>query len=144
MKILLTLVREIFEEDRTLGHLYIDGKPFCWTLEDVVRPKGVKIDRKTAIPTGTYKLAVNMSNKFKRLIVQLLNVPMFEGIRIHGGNNPEDTEGCILVAFNHKGKDKKTLKSIIFGTAEKQVFDYIAKAIKKEEDVWITISNKKI
>lgn len=139
MKTIIFLNREIFEEDRTIGHININGEAFCWTLEDTVRPVGTKIPGKTAIPEGLYKLTVNMSQRFKREMIQILNVPNFEGIRIHGGNKPEDTEGCPLVAFNY-AKDKKG-RSMIFESAEKLLTAYIKKEIYKEDNVWIKITN---
>lgn len=91
----LKLVRNVFSDKSTIGELFIDGAHECFTLEDVVRP--VKIKSETAIPAGTYEVDVSFSAKFKKLLPELLNVPNFEGIRIHSGNKPEDTEGCILV-----------------------------------------------
>ena len=79
----------------TIGELYIDGKFECYTLEDVERDK--KIDGKTAIPKGTYKVIINHSNRFNRLLPLLLDVPNYTGVRIHSGNTAQDTEGCILV-----------------------------------------------
>lgn len=72
-------------------------------MEDTVREK--KIAGKTAIPEGTYQVIVNRSPKFKRDLPLLLDVPNFEGIRIHRGNTVKDTSGCILVGENKvKGK----------------------------------------
>lgn len=89
----------------TIGKLYIDGNLFCDVLEDVVRPEGVKVYGETAIPFGTYKVKLTMSNRFKKVMPILLDVPMFEGIRIHAGNTEADTSGCILVGENTiKGK----------------------------------------
>lgn len=87
----------------TIGRLYINDNFFCHTLEDVVREE--KIAGKTAIPAGTYQVIVNRSSKFKRDLPLLLDVPDFEGIRIHRGNTAKDTSGCILVGENKvKGK----------------------------------------
>jgi hypothetical protein len=92
---ILRLIRKHFSEQSTIGELFIDDARECFTLEDAVRP--VKIPGATAIPAGTYEIAVTFSNRFQRALPLLLGVPNFEGIRIHPGNRPEDTEGCILV-----------------------------------------------
>lgn len=56
----------------------------------------------------------------------LINVPLFEGIRIHSGNTDSDTNGCILVGKNNqKGRltqSKATfdrLFEILYKTTEK-------------------------
>ncbi len=103
--------------DYTISNLSIDGKFFCHVLEDTVRANGVKIYGKTAIPTGTYKVILSVSNRFKILMPLLLNVPNFEGIRIHAGNTAADTHGCLLVGVNSaKGKvteSKKTFAKLM-------------------------------
>lgn len=89
-------VKRIFKGNKyTIGKLYIDGKYFCDTMEPPVRMKKPK-----AIPLGKYKVIINHSNKFNKLLPLLLNVEGFEGIRIHNGSYPEDTLGCILVGKN--------------------------------------------
>src|SRR5689334_5448235 len=96
----LTLVRKFNGADCTIGELFVDGRFECFTLEDVVRPGDiarVKVAGRTAIPAGTYEVRLTMSERFKRVLPLLLNVPSFEGIRIHAGNTAADTEGCILV-----------------------------------------------
>ena len=80
----LVLKRQPSTSKSTSGALSIDGKFECFTLEDVVRAK--KSAGQTAIPAGTYKVIINQSNRFKRLLPLLLNVPGFEGVRIHTGN----------------------------------------------------------
>ena len=82
-------------ERSTISELSINGKFQCYTLEDVEREK--KIKSETAIPKGTYKVIINYSNRFKQNLPLILNVPNFEGVRIHTGNTNHDTEGCILV-----------------------------------------------
>jgi hypothetical protein len=91
----IEIKRLIRTENSTIGELKIDGKFECYTLEDKERP--IKIKGETAISKGAYKVIINQSNRFKKLLPLLLNVPNFEGVRIHPGNSNHDTEGCILV-----------------------------------------------
>jgi hypothetical protein len=100
----LKLIRQIFTDKSTIGSLYIDDQFECYTLEDVVRPPGIKIPGATAIPYGNYEVIIDYSNRFARNMPHVLCVPMFERIRIHSGNTSADTEGCILLGTT-KGTD---------------------------------------
>lgn len=117
----IVLNRKWKKPNYTIGVLSIDGKRFCETLEDtdrgledtmdVSKIKAIKKPHITAIPTGTYQVTLNAvspkfgSRKFYKEVCngkvpRLLNVKGFDGILIHAGNKPEDTDGCILVGQN--------------------------------------------
>jgi hypothetical protein len=98
----LKLVRDSSTDDTTIGNLYIENEWFCFTLEDKVREK--KIYGETAIPAGTYKVVITWSPRFKRQLPLLVDVPGFDGIRIHPGNTHKNTEGCILVGEEVQGE----------------------------------------
>jgi hypothetical protein len=91
----LTLIRKYPAADCIVGELFIDGKFECFTLEDIERP--LKIAGVTAIPRGHYEIVITYSARFKKPLPLLLNVPNFDGVRIHTGNTALNTEGCILV-----------------------------------------------
>lgn len=117
-------LKRIAKKDKyTIGHLYIDGKFFCDTLEDpdrgltstmnLIEIKSKKIKGDTAIPTGTYKITLDVvSPKYSNFskypyvkfcggkMPRLLNIPGYEGVLIHAGNTQKDTEGCLLVGSN--------------------------------------------
>lgn len=92
-----TLERMVFTDQSTIGELSIDGNVVCQTLEDTCRAH--KIAGKTAIPAGKYQVVITESQRFKRPLPLLLDVPGFEGVRIHPGNTADDTDGCILVGM---------------------------------------------
>mgnify|MGYP000932967502 FL=1 len=107
----LLVTRKDFGEKYTIGVMQYNSEHLCYTLEDRDRGlkqtdsllliKAKKVFGVTAIPAGRYEVIINYSNRFKRQMPLLLNVPGFEGVRIHTGNYPEDTEGCILVGMSH-------------------------------------------
>lgn len=100
----LSLERLQLDPDVTIGALSVDGDFEAWTCEDAVRPAGVKLPGQTAIPAGTYVVSITFSNRFQRDLPLVLDVPNFQGVRIHPGNTSADTEGCILVGQDRLGK----------------------------------------
>lgn len=103
----LLLRREVFSERSTIGTLS-GGGFVCDTLEDKDRkleefPNNKQFG-KTAIPRGRYKVVLDWSPRFQIMLPHVLDVPGFEGVRIHPGNSAEDTDGCILVGSG-RGED---------------------------------------
>jgi hypothetical protein len=132
----LRLVRDICGEACTLGQLRVDGVFECFTLEDVARPDGEKIHGRTAIPEGRYQIIVNRSPRFRRDLPLLLNVPNFEGVRIHPGNTHEDTEGCIL-----PGRRRTQTSVLESRPAFDALLAKISAAIGAGERIWIEIES---
>lgn len=118
MKILVKRIAR--KADYTIGKLYIDGQYFCDTCEDTDRGlkqsmsaaeiANIKIQDKTAIPTGTYQIDMNTvsprfgktswASLYKGKVPRLVNVPGYAGVLIHPGNTAKDTSGCILLGQN--------------------------------------------
>ena len=128
---MLIVIRRLYKGEKSIiGEMTVDGIFECFTLEDVERP--IKIKGETAIPKGTYKVIINQSNRFKRQLPLLLNVPGFEGVRIHSGNTNHDTEGCILVG--------QTRYKEFIGKSRK-AFDKLFKKMQKAKDITLSIQS---
>ena len=110
------LLRNYLKEEYTLGNIYctgveLDGKNtriiedqfICNIIEDKFRGNDLsknKVKGQTCIPEGNYEIKMTYSPKYKREMPQLMNVPFFEGIRIHSGNSAKDSEGCLIPGMN--------------------------------------------
>ena len=141
----LRLERKYRNNNYCIDKLYINGKYFSDVLEDPDRGltdamsleeiKKIKIKGNTCIPYGTYNITITYSPRFKKNLPLLNNVKGFDGIRIHSGNKPQDTEGCLLPGFNKvKGQ---VLDSRV--TTDKLIAQ-IQQALNKGEKVTITIT----
>jgi hypothetical protein len=132
----IKIIRDTFTEISTVGKMYVDGPFYCYTLEDQTRESGVKVAGKTAIPEGRYRVIIDQSKRFKRAMPHILDVPGFEGIRIHTLNRASETEGCIGVGFT-RSKDFIGESRLAFN----QFFDKLYMGLAKEE-CWITIERE--
>ena len=131
----LNLKRFLFEENTTLGLLYVNGVWECFTLEDI--PRAEKIKKETAIPTGTYRIELTDQNKWAKLMPHIQNVPNFQGIYIHSGNSISDTEGCPLVGENIG--NITTLRNSKF--AFDRLMQKLRTAWDAKEDILISVEN---
>lgn len=117
----ITWTRDTFLARVTLSTVLLDGLPFGFGCEDVDRglDSGWALDRlvaakvrgSTAVPTGTYQVGVRFSPKEGRNVLCLLDVPAFQFINIHVGNDEKDTEGCLLVGLARNTLTGKITKS---------------------------------
>jgi hypothetical protein len=145
----LVLKRIAKKKDYTIGKLYIKedvldeystGEKLTY-LCDTLEPKwrdyahgANKVKGKSAIPEGRYPVVITYSTKFKMWLPLLVNVPKFEGIRIHAGNSVKDTQGCILVGEN---------RAVAVVLNSRKCVDLVKKKIVEAKDkgeaVWIDI-----
>lgn len=150
----ITLERKYKKDTYTIGNLYINGQFFSNTLEDKDRGltsnmtleeiKQKKIYGETAIPIGSYEVKMTYSNRFNSRewgrrcggkVPELLNVKGFGGVRIHPGNKPADTLGCVLVGKNSAKGMVTNSQSYYY----KLLDNYIMPATKRGERITITI-----
>ena len=140
-KMKLELFRKYYSNKSTVGKLYINGIFECYTLEDMVRLPGVKIAGQTAIPAKRYRLIIDQSDRFKRLMPLLLEVLGFDGIRIHNGNTDKDTEGCILVGQVYNKNEPDFIGHSVL--AFDALFKKLETAFNGGEEIWIEIIDTK-
>lgn len=105
----IIVTRDRFLADRTLSTVALvlpgetEPKPFGFALEDVDRRVEEDLSRKergaTAIGIGEYEVRLYDSPKHGPDTPELVDVPVFRHIQIHPGNEPDDTDGCILIGL---------------------------------------------
>lgn len=112
----------------TRSKLFIDGKPFLNPrtgrqivgIEDEARSE--KKYGETRIDAGKYRLTVTMSERFKRPLILVNDVPKFTGIRWHSGNTEADSSGCLILGDSEGWKNSIPA---VFGGKASGVEDYV-------------------
>ena len=151
-KAIFHLKRDIHRGDTTLGLLLDpEQKHFCYTLEDTARPFGVKDQDRTAIPEtkedDTYFLSVRTSKKYGKVVVVFTEQSgdlytlayggvSFTQILLHGGNDPEDTSGCILA---NKNRDVEKMEA--YGSMKNQILNVVERYLGEGFDTRLKVTN---
>lgn len=133
---ILTLIRYKDTGNATLGKLFIDAVPECFTLEDEFRENKVKGE--TRIPAGVYSIDLRHSPKFTpkygHEMLWIKDVPGFEYILIHKGNTEKDTKGCVLVG---SAVFKDTIVSS--GKAYEDLYPKVSKEVRAGRPVLLAV-----
>jgi hypothetical protein len=146
----LHLMRIATNAESTIGTLALDGKFFCWTIEDAF--KAQKEAGTTRIPPGLYEIKLRQEggmtkryyDRFPDMhqgMLWLQDVPEFSWVYIHTGNKASHSEGCILVgdsANNNAIGDGFVGAST---AAYKRLYPQIAEAVVDKDPVKILISD---
>lgn len=106
----VAIIRDPSKGGATLGNMISeDGgttRHIGWTLEDEERDDEF-VAGETCLPKGMYWMRVTHSPRFNRDMVQISDTETgyqvvtashtYSGVRVHGGNKAEDTDGCVLL-----------------------------------------------
>lgn len=159
MKLLLTRIAK--KDKYTIGRLYMQDKQnkqwvkLCDTIEDKDRGLDqsmseanithIKIKHQTAIPTGTYKIVMNIvsrtfvkKQKYKDFcggkLPRLSYVKGFSGILMHAGIDQDSSSGCIIL-----GENKVVGKVINSWETFKRVYNLLKAASDRGEAITLTV-----
>ena len=154
MKVNIVINRKYPKPTYTIGKMSVNGLPFCDTIEDKDRGltldmslaaiKAGKVYGQTAIPKGKYEVKLTYSPKFskntwgkryKGMVPQVMNVPCWEGVRIHPFNTAEESLGCIAPGKNTV-KGKVTTSTIYY---YKLMDEYIVPASRRGDKITLEI-----
>ena len=126
------------EEGYCLGRVFVDNVYFAESLEDqdryLEKGQNSKVYARTAIPRGTYEIQITMSSRFKKPMIQFMNVPSFVGVRAHGANKAKQLQGCTALGRVRTQDGVADCKE----TVEK-LFNRVREALARKEQVTWTI-----
>ena len=144
---IITVLRFDYSKNHTKSIIFVNDQFFCFGMEPENKFNNTIKGQRDLIPEGTYPIKLSKSPKFKRVLPEILDVPFNSGIRIHPGNFPSDTSGCLIlgthfdenILFNSRKKvdglisilksfeDRKDINKITYRSAEIDLFQLLKK-----------------
>lgn len=133
-------------DESTLSELYVDGRKFCYVLEDGYNKE--KIYGETRIPHGVYPIELRKSGKHYWKYKKRYNhnhtfhvryVANYGYIMIHIGNTVENTLGCLLVGKYHTTDEEGDHKITHSTISYKQLYKVMTLAAQKGRDIVISV-----
>jgi hypothetical protein len=141
----IDVVRYNHPEDFTDGILLINGEFQVHTLEDEGRNK--KLYGETRVWSGRYPVELRteggfhqrylkkFGSEFHKGMLWIKDVPDFEFVLIHIGNDDDDTDACLLVGMSNNANEKGFIGDST--GAYKKIYPQIRDAILSGEEVFI-------
>jgi len=143
---LITVERYSDNKESTTSLVFINGEFFCYGLEDEGRTE--KVFGETRIPEGVYDIDLRTegghhnryASKFPNMhkgMLHVMNVPNFEYILIHIGNDDDDTAGCLIVGDTVNNNNINDGFIGYSTDAYSRFYKKVISAIMRDEDVSI-------
>jgi hypothetical protein len=144
-----------FADKLTWGDVYVRRDYFSCSLEDEVREiygrhvSEWKLPKRTAIGAGVFRLGMEDSLKFGDDTITIYEVPGFDKIRMHGGVDIDDTEGCPLVGSRqdrengtlHGAKVAQKFGAVLVPPVLAELKRIVRQALNDREKCWIQVRN---
>ena len=141
----IDVIRYNSQLDFTDGLILINGEFMAHTIEDEGRTE--KVYGETRVFSGRYPVGLRteggfherylekFGSNFHKGMLWIKNVPEFEFVLIHIGNDDDDTAACLLVGMSNNADSV----GFIGGSTQayKKIYPIIRDAILKGEEVYI-------
>lgn len=100
------LHRDSDDGHQTLGRVYVfDDNKMIFECKSLELPYLDNKRRISCYPAGTFFCEMTMSNRFKKMMYLVKDVPNRDGIRWHSANYVEQLAGCTALGSEHKDLD---------------------------------------
>jgi len=98
------IVRDYQDKEQTLGRLYIRDEYGCIIFQCECLERSYKDNQRniSSIPEGTYPLMLEWSNRFRKDLWEIYNVPNRSECKIHSANYWYQLNGCIALGTKRK------------------------------------------
>lgn len=138
-----------FQAERTATQLRYDGKDFGWIVEDPDRGlsqgmtaaelAALKVKGRTCIAAGLWPIVLRDSPKYGPDTLTIL-VQGHQLVRIHPGNDEDDTEGCLCPGLGLvRGPRGEALRTERSGPAVEWLEKQLAPHLRAGREAWIRI-----
>jgi hypothetical protein len=133
----------------TFGEMFLeDGTRLCQTLEDEIRedpdlstPQNEdKVYGETCFPAGEYELRFRDSPHFGPESIEVVDVPGYKDVLIHGGIDVGSTLGCVIVG-DIVNKIEGTIAGAKLRGVLERIKDVLREAFARKERVFLEVRN---
>lgn len=134
------VIRDYMDTEQTLGRLYVRDERGCiiFQCECLERSYKDNKSRVSSIPEGRYPLILEYSNRFKKELWEIYNVPDRSECKIHAANYWRQLNGCIALGKSRKDIDGDGFADV---TSSRPTMKLFHEAMQGERISSITISN---
>ena len=134
------VIRDYMDNEQTLGRLYVRDEQGCIIFQCESLERAYKDNKKrvSSIPEGTYPLMLEWSNRFKKDLWEIYNVPNRSECKIHSANYWFQLNGCIALGINRKDINNDGYADV---TSSRKAMAEFHKAMQGERVSSIKVSN---